>query len=502
MPIPPFKLPVPIFGPPATFTPPTSPLLRSRDPIRDPESQKPKATTIIVAAVIVGLLLLLVGVIFIRNIRSRHPNPKYIPTPTLKRFWTNWKVPAYRSQHSYEPTGLDDDFTRRNRMQQSNLGSPPVVGTQTRGNLTAGAAAGATATTDGVDRNTSVRSVMTLPVYRPRATENEQVLGREGERDGIDVVVEMPTAEDEEALRENEMAALYQIRVARRRQIEEREERRRLRREARENNNSVALQEIRERMRVQPGRNAEEIEALRNEHERIRETRQRAVSSVSYGDLGVVRADGTRLRANSTESERIGLLSDAASLGTLTGPDGGPLHRRGRSASSAISIDTATETIDSPNLGGSTFSLVTAGQGRSRANSAAETPRLSSTTTRAGSSPEIIDAEDADLGESNMPPPGYDDVSLDDLTVVRSENNQVASGRNSPYNEPPPNYPGPAQTRNARLSVHMDDLAVQAQTIDESPRRSSRGSANFPQLPSLRLSQLPQIVIEPSSARP
>jgi hypothetical protein len=54
------------------------------------------------------------------------------------------------------------------------------------------------------DRNTSVRSVMTLPAYRQKATDTEQVLGREGERDGIDVVVEFPTAEDEEAMRDDE----------------------------------------------------------------------------------------------------------------------------------------------------------------------------------------------------------------------------------------------------------------------------------------------------------
>ena len=158
----------------------------------------------------------------------------------------------------------------------------------------------------GVDRNTSVRSVMTLPAYRPNALGNEQVLGREGDRGGIDVVIEFPeTQDDEEQRREEEMEALYQVRLARRRENEEREERRRLRREARERGDYVALREIAARARAASGASAgQTVEELRAEHERIKKERQRAVSSVSYGDLGVARHDGTRLRANSQDSER------------------------------------------------------------------------------------------------------------------------------------------------------------------------------------------------------
>ena len=339
---------------------------------------------------------------------------------------------------------------------------------------------------------------MTLPVYRQRATETEQVIGREGERDGIDIVVEMPTAEDEEALREEEMNTLYQIRLTRRQQIAEREERRRLRREARETNNVVALQELRQQTRNSAGRNTETIEELRAEHERIRETRQRAVSSVSYGDLGVARLDGTRLRANSTESERVGLLSDAASIGTRTTsgtiPDSGLLHRRDRSSGSIISIDTARSndlTPDSPSIltGGSSFSL--ASTGRARSNSGVNTPRAS------GSSPEMINAEDGDLGDNSMPPPGYDDVSLDEVNTPRSVSRDI-SGRNSPYNEPPPDYPGgPAQIRNNRLSAHMEDLV--ASSSGQRSRANSSTGRHPPRLPSLQT--LPQIVIDPASAR-
>ena len=91
------------------------------------------------------------------------------------------------------------------------------------------------ASTNGVDRNTSVRSIMTLPVYRPSPLPSERLIAREGERAGVDTVVEFPeTADEEEARREEDMQALYQIRQARRREINERQERRRERAAARE----------------------------------------------------------------------------------------------------------------------------------------------------------------------------------------------------------------------------------------------------------------------------
>ncbi|GAB1310581.1 hypothetical protein MFIFM68171_00791 [Madurella fahalii] len=427
-----------------------------------------------------------------------------------------------RATHTYQPAEPDDDSptTRQiNRQNQENL-DDALTEAQARNGSNNGQTR---STTDaGVDRTTSVRSVMTLPVYRPKATENEQVLGREGERDGIDVVVEMPSAEQEEALRDEEMEALYQIRAARRRQIADREERQRLRREARQANDVVALRELRERARNRATQNAAEIEELRHEHDRIRETRQRVVSSVSYADVGIARADGTRIRANSTDSnERVGLLSDAASIAA----DSNSLfHRRDRSASASLSIDTSRSLHDRPEspaltIGGSPYAL---GRPRSRANSAATTtPRILSATTtpRAGSSPEIIDAEE-DLGDAGFPPPpGYDEVSLDDITPMHSRRGSVVSavsgGRTSPYPEPPPDYPGPSpvpspglpggpgQARNSRLSAHMEDLAAQVQTEREGEGEGQgEGSQGVARLPSLRLRQVPQIVIEPSSARP
>lgn len=411
------------------------------------------------------------------------------------------QVKYFKKGIAYKPTLRDDDSPATRQINRSNQDGleEALAEAQSRNGQTLGVTNnnGATA---GVDRNTSVRSVMTLPAYRPKPAETEQVLGREGERDGIDVVVEMPTAEQEETMREAEMDALYQIRAARRRQLEDREERRRLRRQAQENNDAVAMRELRQRGREQAPNNALEITLLRSQHEQIKETRQRAVSSVAYAEVGVARADGTRIRANSTDSERVGLLSDAASIAVST--NGTPLLHRREGSESTLSIDTSRHDRPvSPGLttGDSAYSLASAGLStRSRANSGATTPRISSATTRAGSSPELIEAEDADLGDLTMPPPDYDEVSLAEITPMRSRRNSnvsAVSGRNSPYNEPPPEYPGPARERSQRLSAQMQDLAANTQQTTDSEDERGR-------LPSLRVQQVPQIVIEPSSAIP
>lgn len=455
--------------------------------------------------------------ILMRTVRARHPDPRYIPTPFLKKLWTKWNVPSQGAGKYSRTDGNDnnDPNFRRSRMReaQDNFEDTlqDVVAQQ-------GAARGPTSGVqmNSVNRNTSVRSVMTLPAYRPNATDQEQVLGREGERGGIDTVVELPRAESEdEMMREEEMEALYQIRLTRRRQIAEREERRQQRREARERNDTAALQAIRERTQEASRNNNSMVDDLREAHEAIKQARQRAVSSVSYGEVGLVRADGTRLRANSQESERMGLLGDSASIALSTADT--LQHRRAASSTSILSIDTFRST---QNGGSRTASpaLVTGSRTSSRSVLGDALPRTSSSSNRAGSSPEIIDAAEADLGDGGMPdqsPPGYDDVSLDDMTPVRSHqsHNSVQSiqsfqsfqsGPNSPYNEPPPDYPGPTQARQNRLSAHMTEdqhLSVSAPQHGHS-RSSSRGVGDAPQLPSLRLNRLPQIVIEPSSAHP
>lgn len=322
----------------------------------------------------------------------------------------------------------------------------------------------------GVDRNTSVRSVMTLPPYNPKAGETEQVLGREGERGGIDVVVEYPeSVGDVEAMREQEMEALYQVRLARRTEAAEREERRRLRREARERNDFVALRELRTETRASNAARGERtLEELREEHARIRD-RQRAVSSVSYADLGVARHDGTRLRANSEESERP-LLGDSASIAASS------RHRRDRSTSSVLSIDS-----DFPSPGLSR---------RSRADSGAASTRRASGQM---SSPEIIDG--VDLGEEEIPghsPPEYEHISLND--------GQESYRSVSPYPEAPPDYQSPVEPRINVLPAIDGNERNEAQDqlgqgLSTQERRSSRGVGGVPQLPSLRLATLPSIVV-------
>jgi len=178
------------------------------------------------------------------------------------------------------------------------------------------------AATDIVNRHTSVRSVMTLPAYSegPRAT--EKLLGREGERGGIDTVIEFPeTAEEEEARRDDEMESLFQIRAARRQAQADREERQRLRREFRQNGNVAGLRDLNLQSRAGDHIGAPSPAALVTQHES--RDRDRRISAVSYAALGVARHDGSRVRANSADSDRpllesasqTRLRSDTASSG-------------------------------------------------------------------------------------------------------------------------------------------------------------------------------------------
>jgi hypothetical protein len=301
---------------------------------------------------------------------------------------------------------------------------------------------------------------MTLPAYRPAPHDSERVLGREGDRAGIDVVLEFPetVSEIEESRRDEEMEALYQVRLARRTEAAEREELRRLRREARERNDWVALEELRTRSRAQDeARGTRNLEELREEHARLRD-RPRAVSSVSYADLGVASHDGTRIRANSEESERP-LLGDAASLASSR------FHRRDRSASSVLSIDSD---LPSPGLT------------RSRGNSNAESLLRHSSAANEGdsvamSSPEIINAETDEEFPSNEPPE-YEDVALQDHDdVVR---------------DAPPDYTSPMEARAPELPLADTRNSSNSST-------SSRPTNGAPRLPSLQL--VPSIVVDIAS---
>ena len=202
-----------------------------------------------------------------------------------------------------------------------------------------------------LDHRLSVRSIATLPPYRVAPLPSEQLIAREGERAGVDTVVEYPESEGEvEDRREEEMQALYNIREARRREQAEREARRIERREARERGDWRRVQVLEEESRQRArARNASTASALTVEDERrgsstssttqlttttsshsqldssyliaelnsLRETntRNRRVSSVSYAELGVARHDGSRIRADSIDSDNRPLLDSAASMG-------------------------------------------------------------------------------------------------------------------------------------------------------------------------------------------
>jgi hypothetical protein len=337
-----------------------------------------------------------------------------------------------------------------------------------------------------VDRHTSVRSVMTLPAYNPNPLQNEQVLGREGERGGVDVVIEFPEgADEEEAAREAEMEALYQVRLARRRENEEREERRRLKREARERGDFVALRELQARSRAPSSSSAgPTVEEARAEHDRIKKERQRAISSVSYADLGVARHDGTRLRANSNDSERDGLLGNAAGMGS------GPYYRRDISTSSILSLDTVNTDVASGRLprsrpGSALSDRPGTSIRQASTNSRTGTPGPDG---RAGSSPEMI--EDDDIPPNS--PPGYENISLD----TPHDNHRT---------EPPPGYSSAAIPSANPQSASVGTAAVAAVvrptavTVDSEGRRTSPNHVG--QMMLERMPSNSSIASVPASAR-
>ncbi|KAH9868342.1 hypothetical protein J1614_007414 [Plenodomus biglobosus] len=243
----------------------------------------------------------------------------------------------------------------------------------------------------GVDRNTSVRSVMTLPAYSPAVRDNERVLAREGERGGIDSVVELPeTLDEEEQQRDEEMESLYQIRLARRIEAADREARRQARRDARARGDVQALTDLRRAADEAADLSVSQI--LIAEHQNRVRNRERRVSSVAYGDLGVARHDGTRLRANSSESDHRPLLDSAASISgqssqsrryTNNTLDLADSHQRGLSVTSiSPSVDSeydfadASRTNSRANDHSDDFEVVPLHPERSYGSSGAPSPQL------------------------------------------------------------------------------------------------------------------------------
>ena len=336
----------------------------------------------------------------------------------------------------------------------------------------------------GVDRNTSVRSVMTLPAYAQSPKEGEQVIGREGERAGMDTVVEFPENQgEEETRREEQMESLYQIRLARRREIAERDQRRQERREARDRGDWNRLEELRRDSRQRANQSTDAVNGglsasaatLIAEHQS--RGRDRRVSSVSYAELGHVRHDGTRIRANSNDSER-GLLESAALMGDDSSlrPRGSSESRslaeprpyfRNRSASSALSISTNASDIDRP-------AFTPQSSDRPRTSGSNNTSESSPTANRF--TPEDSTGSD-DIGESRIPvietsspdgpqPPTYETLEWGDAPAYTAEEIAIR-----------------------RASQRASDLAARNSRASELARTWSRA----PQLPEL---SLPSISVE------
>ena len=239
-------------------------------------------------------------------------------------------------------------------------------------------------TADGVNRNTSVRSIMTLPPYHPTPHPHERLIAREGERAGVDTVIEFPeTAEEEEDRREEEMESLYQIRQIRRQEIADRNERRRERQEARAAGDWARLEQLRLQSQMRARARADSAgsarsstsnlptagrstnaHALLTDHHARTASRERRVSSVSYAELGLARHDGTRLRADSVESDHRPLLESAASMGDN---NRSPLHHnRGASAESIRTTDSEFDGVG--------MTPQTSSNGRSGSDPNAQTP--------------------------------------------------------------------------------------------------------------------------------
>ncbi|KAL4960421.1 uncharacterized protein BDV14DRAFT_193001 [Aspergillus stella-maris] len=338
---------------------------------------------IIVAAVVVFVIAFLVIVYFVlRSLRRMNCRPKYIPGEYLKDRWTRWNVGASYGQ-------VPGSSNRAGETASAQATEEPVQTTNTN---------------SGVRRDTSIRSIISLPAYSSLPKPTEQVIAREGERGGMDMVVEFPeTAEEEEDRREDMMESLYQIRLQRRQEIADRETRRRERREARERGDIVRLEQLRVESRaransresVNGNTSTSAATALAEAQSRGRDRR---ISSVSYADVGYVRHDGSRLRASSRDSDSRPLLNDAAAMSS-DGPD---------RSSGLISVHSRSESYSSVNGGSDGESLA---------------PVRSHATSFQSLHP-THEPEDGDVGARNIPPPDYENLDWGDAPPYEPSTSQ------------------------------------------------------------------------------
>jgi hypothetical protein len=431
-----------------------------------------------VVIVIIFLITLLVSAYTLaRRYRLQNRSPKYVPGSYLKQKWFAWTP---RSKYGQ----VGDGESGRTRSLSTNTAYNPA------GRETGEAAAIA----DGVDRHASVRSVMTLPPYSHAPRETEEVIGREGERDGLDMVVEFPeTQEDEEREREQQMESLYQIRLARRQEITDRDARRQARRDARAAGDYATLEQLRResRQRAQGGTSladsvngAASVSAATLLAEHQSRGRDRRISEVTYASVGRVRHDGTRLRANSDDSES-GLLESAADMGGHGG--------RSRGNSDAPSLGSTLEQPHFRERSGSALSISTMASDLDNHIPGNATPPSTSRGARGSA-----ESDPATSGTSNSSPQASrftPDASTgsDDISEVR-----VLEPVDSPL---PPDYEhldwgdAPAYTEaeiRRRESVRLEQQAHRASVRHSRASGLSRIPSNAPQLGL----ELPDIHIE------
>ncbi|KAF3936597.1 hypothetical protein ABW19_dt0207719 [Dactylella cylindrospora] len=327
-----------------------------------------QSSIVITIVVLIGIVIFaFVSYIVLKSLRHRYKDPKYLPGSWLKKKWKNWDVIGYNSAATGSSSGPNQ--ARINRAARS------------RANIEANRA---------LDRQNSVRSVITLPPYREMAEMDlERTIGREGERDGVDTVIVFPeTAEEEEDRREERMQAMYELRLQRRAQRAARDARASGSVASLENPNATTVSLTAMDMEAGgSGRTTSELTAA------ILNERSRRLSEVSYSDVGYSRSDGSRIRSTSSNrnetTDSQPLLSDAASAG-----------RRSRSGS-MLSLNTS----------------LSGGRGSMDRRDSAEI--LTGAGADAGAGAGASTSVSGDLGQARLPP-SYDGLDWGDAPPYMS----------------------------------------------------------------------------------
>ncbi|KAA8908209.1 hypothetical protein FN846DRAFT_680638 [Sphaerosporella brunnea] len=275
---------------------------------RDNESGGSGETkALIIAVVFVAVVaVLFLGYLLLRHCRKRRQEPPGFLPERLKKRWRGWQPGTYTNPGPTARLPSTRSRNRRTQREQRQQQHQQV----------------------GVDRHTSVRSVMTLPEYRPiAAADRERTIGREGERGGIDVVIEFPeTADEEEERREEHMQTLYEIRLARQLERAAQRESGEVFAASANGRPGSSTSSIRLVTPDPPSSAAQLMAALASITER-----ERRLSKVQYAEIGVARHDGTRVRP-SMDSDRP-LLEGPGAMSTGGASIRSAYHAHGRTDS-------------------------------------------------------------------------------------------------------------------------------------------------------------------------